>query len=155
MTANLAALIVPRSRDCPDRAFLKELIAFRHVPGVKGVVLADASIDYQTIWQLSLLIGAGVSVTRDRSRRGGVELRLRSGSKSDAPITRIEHGLIDIIAHTHPGGTKLPGFRDIRNLNRLFLHRLRENPYATAPSSVVVWGPGAEDHTVFWPSVLR
>ena len=153
---NINAIILPKSSGMPDETSMRQIVSKSLIPGPECVIIADRLIVFDALWHLSSLLGVEVSLTRDRI--GCREFfRLRSGSRSDSPVTKPKFGLIRIIAHTHPSGNsqRLPSFDDIARMNDLYLHQLRYQIDALPPRSRVVYGPGSKDFTIFWPSVLR
>ena len=156
MVGVAAEFLPSRSVGLSDVCTIEHLVNNKLIPGAPGVILANKSVPFSRLWDLTCLIGVEVSLTRDL-HHGELVFRLRSGTRRSSPITRPSFGLIRIIAHTHPSGRSqaLPSFKDIENLNQLFLHKIRSQVDHAVIHSRVIYGLEANDYTIFWPTVLR
>lgn len=129
----------PRTLGLGPISSTNELLRTTGIPGAEGVVLAQRTVKFDDIYELSRRTGIEFLLTREK---GGFVLR--SGSATQVPIP---NG-VRPIAHTHPADilgniNRLPSRADINVLNTNF----RLNPSAPRPVSQIITGPG--ETTVF------
>jgi hypothetical protein len=112
--------------------------------------------------------GVEFSLTREVAADGKKVYRLYSGTRGSVTVPNMRYHptnpgpVLRRVGHTHPSGHRFPSFpsparagSDIGNINNDFLNLLLQDPYARVPHSRVIYGPGLEDSTVYFPDLLR
>jgi RHS repeat-associated protein len=141
-----SGLMYPRTAGLGPTTTTAELMASGALPGIEGVTLAQRSVRFGDLHQLSILGGREVEFAL--TRESGA-FRLYSGGAGTVATPSGAR----VIGHTHPGGTMLPSATDINSINNAWLRQLSVQPYTPAVPSRVIWGGGNAENTIFWPSI--
>ena len=122
---------------------------------VVTTTLTDRSIAFRRFWDLTAKHDVEFALTRELVD-GNAVYRLYSGGRGFVDYSSTN--LIRRIAHTHPSGNAAISGADLANHNRAWLRFFSsrgKDPYTPLFPSRVIYGPGAHDYTLYWPSVLR
>ncbi len=138
-----------RTPNLPHSASATEILEKEWVPGSEGITLSDRTVKFSDLYKMTENLDIEFGLTREIVDGKSV-YRLYSGGKN--AVTMPTRGNM---AHTHPSGSRLPSATDIENINKLFLDLLEENPLAPVPHRRIIWGPGPQDSTIYYPTVLR
>ena len=144
------------SANLPSKATIEEVVNLKLLPGFEGVTITDRTVVFSDLWRLTALHEREVEFKLCLEVLEGRRVfRLYSGGRGfvEYPTQNLIRG----IAHTHPSGNPSVSPQDIASLNRQWLKYFRSmnNPYVTHFPSRVVYGPGPDDYTLYWPTVLR
>lgn len=122
------------------------------MPGQRGVVITDRTVNFGDLYTLSQNAG-GIEFSLVSQRVYGQLVKvLYSG---DAWVSPVPFGARPI-AHVHPNvipGQEVPSLADINLLSDRYYEKLLANPNARPEPSRIVWGAGNTDNTIYYGGV--